>query len=157
MTDPNISYFNNISHTKKGMSLTFSDFLEKIKDGFWQDQVLKYRNEKTQENKKALPYVTISGLFKERNSSLLTQHSGFIAIDIDGLKDINFVREQICCDNNFYATFVSCGGSGLCAIAKINPKLHLESFNYLSKYLYHKIQHYRSRRKMQRCKPGKVC
>lgn len=138
MTDPNISYFNNISHTKKGMSLTFSDFLEKIKDGFWQDQVLKYRNEKTQENKKALPYVTISGLFKERNSSLLTQHSGFIAIDIDGLKDINFVREQICCDNNFYATFVSCGGSGLCAIAKINPKLHLESFNYLSKYLYTK-------------------
>jgi predicted P-loop ATPase len=138
MTDPNISYFNNIAHTKKGMSLTFSDFLEKIKDGFWQDQVLKYRNEKTQESKKALPYVTISGLFKERNSSLLTQHSGFIAIDIDGLKDINFVREQICCDNNFYATFVSCGGSGLCAIAKINPKLHLESFNYLSKYLYTK-------------------
>jgi predicted P-loop ATPase len=138
MTDPNISYFNNIAHTKKGMSLTFSDFLEKIKDGFWQDQVLKYRNEKTQESKKGLPYVTISGLFKERNSSLLTQHSGFIAIDIDGLKDINFVREQICCDNNFYATFVSCGGSGLCAIAKINPKLHLESFNYLSKYLYTK-------------------
>ena len=138
MTDANISYFNNIAHTKKGMSLTFSDFLEKIKDGFWQDQVLKYRNEKTQENKKALPYVTISGLFKERNSSLLTQHSGFIAIDIDGLKDINLVREQICCDNNFYATFVSCGGSGLCAIAKINPKLHLESFNYLSKYLYQK-------------------
>jgi len=138
MTDPTISYFNNIAHTKKGMSLTFSDFLEKIKDGFWQDQVLKYRNEKTQESKKALPYVTISGLFKERNSSLLTQHSGFIAIDIDGLKDINFVREQICCDNNFYATFVSCGGSGLCAIAKINPKLHLESFNYLSKYLYTK-------------------
>lgn len=138
MTDANISYFNNIAHTKKGMSLTFSDFLEKIKDGFWQDQVLKYRNEKTQENKKALPYVTISGLFKERNSSLLTQHSGFIAIDIDGLKDINLVREQICCDNNFYATFVSCGGSGLCAIAKINPKLHLESFNYLSKYLYTK-------------------
>jgi predicted P-loop ATPase len=138
MTDPNISYFNNIAHTKKGMSLTFSDFLEKIKDGFWQDQVLKYRNEKTPESKKALPYVTISGLFKERNSSLLTQHSGFIAIDIDGLKDINLVREQICCDNNFYATFVSCGGSGLCAIAKINPKLHLESFNYLSKYLYTK-------------------
>ena len=33
MTDPTISYFNNIAHTKKGMSLTFSDFLEKIKDG----------------------------------------------------------------------------------------------------------------------------
>jgi predicted P-loop ATPase len=138
MTDPNISYFNNIAHTKKGMSLTFSDFLEKIKDGYWQDQVLKYRNDKSQESKKALPYVTISGLFKERNSNLLTQHSGFIAIDIDGLKDLNHVREQICCDNNFYATFVSCGGSGLCAIAKINPKLHLESFNYLSKYLYTK-------------------
>jgi predicted P-loop ATPase len=138
MSDPTISYFNNIAHTKKGMSLTFSDFLEKIKDGFWQDQVLKYRTERTQESKKALPYVTISGLFKERNSDLLTQHSGFIAIDIDGLKDLNHVREQICCDNNFYAVFVSCGGSGLCAIAKINPKLHLESFNYLSKYLYEK-------------------
>jgi predicted P-loop ATPase len=138
MTDPTISYFNNVSHTKKGMSLTFSDFLEKVKDGFWQDQVLTYRNNKTDENKKALPYVTISGLFKERNADSLTQHSGFIAIDIDGLKDLNHVRKQICCDNNFYAVFVSCGGAGLCAIAKINPKLHLESFNYLSKYLYEK-------------------
>ena len=59
MTDPTISYFNNIAHTKKGMSLTFSDFLEKIKDGFWQDQVLKYRNQKTQESKKALPLLLI--------------------------------------------------------------------------------------------------
>jgi predicted P-loop ATPase len=138
MSDPTISYFNNVSHTKKGMSLTFSDFLEKVKDGFWQDQVLTYRNNKTDIHKKALPYVTISGLFKERNADSLTQHSGFIAIDIDGLKDLNHVREQICCDNHFYAVFVSCGGAGLCAIAKINPKLHLESFNYLSKYLYEK-------------------
>jgi predicted P-loop ATPase len=138
MTDPTISYFNNVSHTKKGMSLTFSDFLEKVKDGFWQDQVLTYRNNKTDIHKKALPYVTISGLFKERNADSLTQHSGFIAIDIDGLKDLNHVREQICCDNHFYAVFVSCGGAGLCAIAKINPKLHLESFNYLNKYLYEK-------------------
>jgi len=138
MTDPTISYFNNVSHTKKGMSLTFSDFLEKVKEGFWQDQVLNYRNNKTDINKKSLPYVTISGLFKERNADSLTQHSGYIAIDIDGLKDLNHVREQICCDNNFYAVFVSCGGAGLCAIAKINPKLHLESFNYLSKYLYEK-------------------
>ena len=138
MTDPTISYFNNVSHTKKGLSLTFSDFLEKVKEGFWQDQVLNYRNNKTDINKKSLPYVTISGLFKERNAESLTQHSGYIAIDIDGLKDLNHVREQICCDNNFYAVFVSCGGAGLCAIAKINPKLHLESFNYLSKYLYEK-------------------
>jgi predicted P-loop ATPase len=138
MSDPTISYFNNVSHTKKGMSLTFSDFLEKVKDGFWQDHVLTYRNNKTDIHKKALPYVTISGLFKERNADSLTHHSGFIAIDIDGLKDLNHVREQICCDNHFYAVFVSCGGAGLCAIAKINPKLHLESFNYLSKYLYEK-------------------
>jgi hypothetical protein len=138
MTDLTISYFNNVSHTKQGMSLSFTDFLDKVRDGYWQDQILNYRTNKTQENKRALPLVTISGLFKERNNNSLITHSGLIAIDIDGLKNLNDVRELICCDNHFYATFVSCGGSGLCAIAKIDPKLHLESFHFLSKYLYEK-------------------
>lgn len=138
MNEVTISYFNNVSHTKQGMSLSFADFLDKVRDGFWQDHVLKYRTNKTAENKKALPLVTISGLFKERKLEGLITHSGLIAIDIDGLKNLNDVREQICCDNNFYSVFVSCGGSGLCAIAKIDPKLHLESFHYLSKYLYDK-------------------
>lgn len=137
--DPVISYFTNgVTQSKKGLSLTLSEFLDKVKEGFWQDQVLKYRNDKTPENKKALPYVTISGLFKERKLEGLTTHSGYIAIDIDGLKNLNDVREQIGCDPFFYAIFVSCGGSGLCAISKINPKTHLESFNFLSKYLYEK-------------------
>jgi hypothetical protein len=138
MKDLTISYFNNVNHTKQGMSLSFTDFLDKVRDGYWQDQILKYRTNKTQDNKRALPLVTISGLFKERNNNSLITHSGLIAIDIDGLKNLNHIRELICCDNNFYATFVSCGGSGLCAIAKIDPKLHLESFHYLSKYLYQK-------------------
>lgn len=138
MNDLTISYFNNVNHTKQGMSLSFTDFLDKVRDGYWQDQILKYRTNKTQENKKALPLVTISGLFKERNNNSLITHSGLIAIDIDGLKNLNDVRELICCDKHFYATFVSCGGSGLCAIAKIDPKLHLESFHFLSKYLYEK-------------------
>jgi hypothetical protein len=136
--DPIISYFNNVAHVKNGMSLTFSEFLDKVKEGYWQDPVLKYRNEMTAANKKALPYVTISGLFKERNTESITTHSGYIAIDIDGIKNLNDVRAQLCCDANFYAVFVSCGGAGLCAIAQIDPKLHLESFNYLSKYLYDK-------------------
>ena len=138
MKDLTISYFNNVNHTEQGMSLSFTDFLDKVRDGYWQDQILKYRTNKTQDNKRALPLVTISGLFKERNNNSLITHSGLIAIDIDGLKNLNHIRELICCDNNFYATFVSCGGSGLCAIAKIDPKLHLESFHYLSKYLYEK-------------------
>lgn len=139
MSEALISYFNNgVNHTKKGMSLTFTDFLEKVKDGYWQDQVLAYRNNKTQDNKKKLPYVTVSGLFKERSIAGLTIHSGFIAIDIDGLKNLHDVRELICCDANFYATFVSCGGSGLCAVAAIDPKCHAESFDYLCKYLYEK-------------------
>jgi predicted P-loop ATPase len=136
--DPIISYFNNVAHVKNGMSLTFSEFLDKVKEGYWQDAVLKYRNDMTAANKKALPYVTISGLFKERNTESITTHSGYIAIDIDGIKNLNDVRAQLCCDPNFYAVFVSCGGAGLCAIAQIEPKLHLESFNYLSKYLYEK-------------------
>ena len=138
MTDLTISYFNNVNHTKQGMSLSFTDFLDKVRDGYWQDQILNYRTNKTQENKRALPLVTISGLFKERNNNSLITHSGLIAIDIDGLKNLNHVRELICCDNYFYAIFVSCGGAGLCAIAKIDPKLHLESFHFLSKHLYEK-------------------
>ena len=134
MKDSLISLFPNANITKNGESLSILTFLDRIKDGYWQDQVLNYRNNKTHDNKKKLPLVTVSGLFTQRNSDSLTEHSGFIAIDIDGLKNTNDVRDQICCDRYVHSVFVSCGGSGLCVLCIIDPKLHLESFNFLAKY-----------------------
>lgn len=138
-----ISLYPKIIDTKNGKDISLDDFLQKVKDGYWQDEILKLRTLKTKEEisqtKKSLPYVTISGKFKERNENGLEKHSGFICIDIDNLDDkLNDAKAELCCDNYFYAVFTSCSGRGLCALAKINPKAHLESFNFLSEYLYNK-------------------
>lgn len=136
MKDSLISYYPHAKEVKKGESLSISTFLDRVKDGFWQDKVLFYRTNKTDDNKRKLPLVTVSGLFSQRNAESLTEHSGFIAIDIDGLKNTNDTRDQICCDPYVYAVFVSCGGSGLCVLSIIDPKLHLESFDFLAKHFY---------------------
>jgi len=136
MKDSLISYYPHAKEVKKGESLSISTFLERVKEGYWQDKVLYYRTNKTDDNKRKLPLVTVSGLFSQRNAESLTEHSGFIAIDIDGLKNTNDTREQICCDPYVYAVFVSCGGSGLCVLSIIDPKLHLESFDFLAKRFY---------------------
>lgn len=138
MTDSIISYYPHIRETKKSLDLKISTFLEHVRNGHWQDIVLAYRTNKTKENKSKLPYVTVSGQFTERSNSGLSKHSGYIAMDLDGIEDILETKSLLCADNLFYSVFVSCGGSGLCAISRINPKLHLESFNYLSEYLFKK-------------------
>lgn len=68
-----ISLYPKIIDVKNGRDITLDDFLQKVKDGYWQDEILKLRTLKTKEEisqtKKSLPYVTISGKFKERNEN----------------------------------------------------------------------------------------
>ena len=135
-----ISLFPFIKEVKNSKDISIDTFLQQVKDGRWQDEILKLRTLKSEseikEYKKTIPYVTISGKFKQRNDKDIDKHSGFICMDIDHVDDINEIKSQICADNYFYAVFTSCSGRGVCALAKINPKAHLESFNFLSEHLY---------------------
>src|ERR1700676_606682 len=137
-----ISLYPVITDVKNSKDLSIDTFLQQIKDGRWQDEIIKLRAEKDEDERKnlksKLPYVTISGKFKYRNDNGLDKHSGFICMDIDHVDNINEVKSELCADNYFHAVFTSCSGKGLCAVVKINPKAHLESFNFLSEHLYTK-------------------
>lgn len=136
----NISLFPNIGAVDRPKNLTIDDFLEYIKNGRWQDKVLSLRTEKDETlyeaKKKSLPNGTISGTFSYRANANITEHSGFIAIDLDKLgSDLQNIKEKLSLDKYFYALFTSCSGTGLCGIVKIEPDKHKLSFKQICDYI----------------------
>lgn len=120
-------------------NIEFDEYLEKIKDGEFQDEVLAYRTGKIEKLK--LRGVTPSGVFSYRSSKNLVQHSGFIAIDIDAKdqvrNDFEIVKEEIKKDPYTYALHDSVsGGGGLVVYYKIVPEKHFDSFLSIEKYFF---------------------
>ena len=121
------------------VNIEFDEYIQKIKDGEFQDEVLMYRTGKIEKLK--LRGVTPSGVFSYRSSKNLTQHSGFIAIDIDTKdqirKDFEIVRQELQKDPYTYALHDSVsGGGGLVVYYKIVPEKHFESFLAIEKYFF---------------------
>lgn len=116
--------------------VTMNDFLNFIKYGKWKDQIEAIRtiSDKTARDnaKKNIPSVTVAGIFKERKAELLIEHSGYIAIDIDGFND----KTQLQNDPHTYAIFYSASGKGVVTIVKVNPEKHKESYRWLSNYYF---------------------
>lgn len=120
-------------------NIDFFDYLEKIKDGEFQDEVLQYRTGKIEKLK--LRGVTPSGVFSYRNSKNLTQHSGFIGIDIDTKdqirEDFTALREELKSDPYTCALHDSVSGKGgLVCYIKIEPEKHYDAFISLEKYFF---------------------
>jgi hypothetical protein len=140
----NISIYTSVKQTKTEKTIPLDIFLDGIREGSWQDVVLPIRvieDEKLRAvAKQKAPCVTVGGTFKERSDTGLMQHSGYIAIDIDDVQDVNHLKSIICPDKYVYAAFVSISGRGLCLIFKINPAKHRESFQGISEYLYENYQ-----------------
>lgn len=131
-----VSIYKHSKDVKTQNNLSISEFLQGIKTGKWQDEILEYRTGKREKN--TLPCVTASGVFKERNDKGLVQHSGFICIDIDEKGQIATVDiEQIKSDVYTYSCHVSAsGGSGYAVYVKIDPDKHLEAFLGLEQYYF---------------------
>lgn len=117
-------------------TITVSDFLSSVKYGKWQSQVDAIRaikDKKQRDNaKRNLPSVTISGTFDIRKEEQLKDHSGFIAIDIDGWTD----RTPLLNDQYTYALFASASGLGIVVLVKVNPDKHKDSFRFLANHYY---------------------
>lgn len=138
-----ISIYPKASETKNGKVIDMDLFLDSIQNGKWQDLVLPIRAMKNKEErtsaKKKVPYVTVSGTFRERNNKGLLEPSGFIAIDIDNV-DPEEVKSIVCPDRHVYAAFTSISGKGLCLIFRIDPKKHSEAFEGIQEYLFTQYQ-----------------
>lgn len=117
-------------------SIEFDDYLNKIKEGEFQDEILKYRSNKI--TKTELRGVTASGTFSYRSAKNLTSHSGFISMDIDVKdqirQDFNEIKNELKKDNYIYSFHHSAGGFGLVAYIKIDAEKHLDSFISLEQY-----------------------
>jgi predicted P-loop ATPase len=141
-----VSIYKNIRENKSTETIPIDIFLDYIKTGKWQDQVLKIRciQDYTERKlaKEKMPYVTLSGMFaKERKAAEITNHSGFIGMDIDNIaNELEGIRQLLSSDPYVYAIFTSVSGTGLCVIFKIDPDKHLEAFNGIADYLIKKYQ-----------------
>jgi len=138
-----ISYYKNIKDDQD-VDIEINSFLEGIRTGKWQDVVLDIRAAPTKEirdlKKKTAPLVTVSGSFAARKDDALRNHSGFIAIDIDHVENIEETRKLLSNDPYTYACFISISGSGLCVISRIDGTRHLDAFNGIASYLYNNYQ-----------------
>lgn len=144
-----VSFYKNVRDVKSRDMRDLDDLLNDIQSGTYEDAVTKIRVLKQQGKdysslKKELPAFTVSGVFEKRDDNSLTKHSGFIAIDLDHLDDVdhyNRTFEELCRDPYTYAMFRSVGGAGICVIIKIkNTDRHRELFKGYSEYLYTNYQ-----------------
>jgi hypothetical protein len=132
MSQTNISFYKKIHDVESKDLISMDILLDNIKNGEWQDAVLGVRTNRLEKTK--LPSVTIAGRFSKRTDNSLTEHSGFLCIDIDG-QDPSELKSQICVDPHVYAAFTSCGGNGLAVIFKIDPNKHKDAFYAISKHI----------------------
>lgn len=136
----NISIFKTVTQNETKDTIEFSEFLQGIRLGEWQDYVIPIRAEKNKEKvkflKKKVPAVTVSGVFSNRRDDSQESHSGFMAIDIDDLDDsVEDVKYLLSQDNYIYSAFTSISGTGICAIIKVEPDKHRRAYESFSEYL----------------------
>lgn len=134
-----ITFYNTV-FSKSSINTQLNSVLKSIKEGNWKGITEQYRaNPDTEFKRSKLPAVTVSGTFLEdRKASKIDKHSGFIAIDIDKIDDIDHCRAELYADDYTYSGFVSVSGKGLCIIVKINGARHADAFIGLEKYYFTK-------------------
>lgn len=141
---PRISLFSSVSDIETPVDYDLLDYLERTRDGEWQDIVLTCRNIKDSALKKAfkqkMPTATLSGLFNKRRDDSMVEHSEYIAMDVDDCDNVNAVKATLCEDKYVYSCFVSTGGDGLRVLFKIEPQKHREAFIAITQYMFEKYE-----------------
>ena len=70
-----------------------------------------------------LPYVTPSGVFSYCSDASLVSHSGLLCIDLDGVEDVEGLKQRLIADGHFCTVlaFRSPSGNGLKWVIVIDP------------------------------------
>jgi predicted P-loop ATPase len=142
---PLISIYKNARDVTSQDKIDLDIFLELVQSGKWQDDVLRIRTIQDKKErgllKETMQNVTISGVFTHRRDKDCKAHSGFIAIDFDGLdRETESVKKLLSTDPYVYSCFVSISGNGLCALVKIDGEKHREAYEAIAEYFLTKHQ-----------------
>lgn len=75
--------------------------------------------------KKKLPFICFSGIFTNRTNAGITEHSGYICLDFDGINErMETVRAKMVSDKYTMACFVSPKNNGLKVVVKIPAEIN---------------------------------
>lgn len=143
-----ITIFKNIRSTGEPQYIEYKQALTRISSGKSRTKVEAVRLSNTKDDvtkfKERLPLVMFSGVFdimQETSGGFLTyatedsmsQHSGLICLDFDGLAgDVDKFKELLIEDDIIHAAWISPSGEGVKALVKIaQPEKHREHFYWL--------------------------
>lgn len=134
-----ISMFRRVTEPQNPTEVNLFEVLtsDKYKSLVEQCSQITDKKERNKWKVKNVPAITVSGTFSYRSEKNLIKHSGLIALDLDGVNDINKLKNEI-----IQLPFVAyCGKSvsqtGLFAIIPIPESTiqeHRERFNALEKF-----------------------
>lgn len=134
------SYQNVLDKNKIDIDLDF--YIDSVKNGKYQDIVLKARAVKNDEKqykflKSQMPCITGSAIMNQGSKveSNIQEMNGLIVIDIDDQVDIETIT-KINQDKYTFISHRSFGGDGVCIFVKINPNKFIESFHELGQYYW---------------------
>jgi hypothetical protein len=137
----NFSIFPSAYDTAGVYTISLKKFLEHVQQGRWRAQVELARQAKTkdalEEKKRALPVATLSGIFSERKSAAIEQHSGLLQIDLDHLQNPTHTRNLLGLDPHIIASFLSPSGKGVKGIMVIPADIsgHRRAFEAAQIYM----------------------
>jgi transcriptional regulator NrdR family protein len=151
MDEIKISVFSQLLGSKDvPYETTINKVVERIRKGKIKNAIDQIRNTKDDKNKsylkRQLNCIIFSGIFKERNSHSLIQHSGLMILDFDKYPSIEVMNdsfEELKKNKHIAILFVSPSGNGLKAVLRVSDKLDrfshpkvFKEFNRVFKYPY---------------------
>lgn len=140
-----MSYFNPpITNKTPSRTVSLDEVAELIRSTLWepQTQFLRSLTDKAEARSykgRSLPYVTASGVFSYCNDDSLIRHSRVLCIDLDGVEDVEALKQKLIADGHFVTllAFRSPSGNGLKWFVLIDLSLadHKTWFHAVRNYL----------------------
>jgi len=125
-----VSVFKDLYKSKDvPFHVPIEKIIKRIKQGTSKELVESIRNG-NKENKNRLPCILFSGIFNERNSNSLKEHSGLMVLDFDKYPDNETMLtqlEQLKENKHFLLLFISPSGNGIKGVIKVSNELTKET------------------------------
>lgn len=135
--DKKVTAFKSLMDTQNPYVLTIGQVLEHIKAPKESSLAIINRirsGHATKDEKKQLPIICFSGVFSSRDDSSLTEHSGLMVIDFDGI-NAEEAKRILSLDKHTLVCFTSPSGNGLKLIVRVtNPERHRDHYRSIIRY-----------------------